>query len=167
MANLVRNYKLIARQAMLRKVANKVCASMGWNFDAVHVRRGDKVNPTFWPHLDRDTRPPALLKRLPRFIKPGRHVYIASNERTPGFFSPLASLYKIHVLSDYRHLWAPSSDWYNDCRTLMQQLKMNETEPVFDAHMQYIVEDMVFGDANKKVETFNDLTDDPRHGVLE
>ncbi|CAI5957593.1 unnamed protein product [Closterium sp. NIES-64] len=155
---LGRNYKLLRRSQSLVRVANQISASMGWYYVAVHVRRGDKVadeNREFWPNLDRDTRPDALLKTLPKLIAPGRHVYIASNERTPGFFSPLASLYKIHVLSDYRHLWAPGSDWYNDCHKVMQQLKMNEKEPVFDAHMQWMVDEIVMKNAHSARRSFN------------
>ena len=41
------------------QVANNIASSMAWDFDAVHVRRGDKLNPKLWPHLDNDTRPEA------------------------------------------------------------------------------------------------------------
>ncbi|CAI5537313.1 unnamed protein product [Closterium sp. Naga37s-1] len=135
---LERNYNLVKRPVYLWRLAEAIRQSMGGDYDVVHVRRGDKLNPRFWPHLDRDTRPDALLKRLPRFIAPGRHVYIASNERTPGFFSPLASLYKIHVLSDHRHLWAPGSRCYKECQALIERqgLRLGEEGPVFDAQMQ-------------------------------
>ncbi|CAI5967252.1 unnamed protein product [Closterium sp. NIES-65] len=164
---LVRNYNLIQRPMYLRRLAEAIRRSIGGDYDAVHVRRGDKLDSRFWPHLDRDTRPDALLKKLPKFIKPGRHVYIASNERTPGFFSPLASLYKIHVLSDYSHLWAPGSDWYNACWELMQRQRVihGETGPVFDAQMQWIVDDILLRQGRKGVETFPDLTNDTRHAI--
>ncbi|CAI5967258.1 unnamed protein product [Closterium sp. NIES-65] len=165
---LVRNYNLIQRPMYLRRLAEAIRRSIGGDYDAVHVRRGDKLNRYYWPHVDRDTRPDALLKKLPKFIKPGRHVYIASNERTPGFFSPLASLYKIHVLSDYRHLWAPGSDWYNACWELMQRQRVSfrETGPVFDAQMQWIVDQLILSQARKRVETFPDLTNDKKHASL-
>ncbi|GJP49546.1 hypothetical protein CLOM_g8744 [Closterium sp. NIES-68] len=163
---LVRNYNLIQRPKYLWRVAEAIRRSMGFDFDSVHVRRGDKLNRHFWPHLDRDTRPDALLRTLPRFIQPGRHVYIASNERTPGFFSPLSSLYKIHVLSDYRHLWAPGSDWYTECWELMQRHRIKlGAKPVFDAQMQWIVDEILMSQAKKRVETFFDLTNDTRHAV--
>ncbi|GJP49547.1 hypothetical protein CLOM_g8745 [Closterium sp. NIES-68] len=164
--HLVRNYNLIQRPKYLWRVAEAIQRSMGFGYVSVHVRRGDKLNRHFWPHLDRDTRPDALLKTLPKFIQPGRHVYIASNERTPGFFSPLASLYKIHVLSDYRHLWAPGSDWYKGCRELMERHRIKlGAEPVFDAQMQWIVDEILMSQAKKRVETFFDLTNDTRHAM--
>ncbi|CAI7809502.1 unnamed protein product, partial [Closterium sp. NIES-54] len=181
---LVRNYNLIQRPMYLRRLAEAIRRSIGGEYDAVHVRRGDKLNRYWWPHVDRDTRPDACVRGKrgsgersgsvggrnisPKLIKLGRHVYIASNERTPGFFSPLASLYKIHVLSDYRHLWAPGSDWYNACWELMQRQRVSfrETGPVFDAQMQWIVDQLILSQARKRVETFPDLTNDKKHASL-
>ena len=69
------------------------------DYDAIHVRRGDLlknrkdrfgVERSLHPHLDRDTRPEFIKKRVARWIQPGRTLFIASNERTPGFFSPLS-----------------------------------------------------------------------------
>ncbi|CAI5518864.1 unnamed protein product [Closterium sp. Naga37s-1] len=49
------------------KIAITMANAMGGpqQFDFVHVRRGDKINPKLWPHLDHDTRPKALLQKLP------------------------------------------------------------------------------------------------------
>jgi hypothetical protein len=72
------------------------------DYDAIHVRRGDLlknrkdrfgVERSLHPHLDRDTRPEYIRKRIAKWIPPGRTLYIASNERTPGFFSPLSDRY--------------------------------------------------------------------------
>jgi hypothetical protein len=72
------------------------------DYDAIHVRRGDLlknrkdrfgVERSLHPHLDRDTRPEFIKKRIAKWIPPGRTVYIASNERTPGFFSSLSDRY--------------------------------------------------------------------------
>ena len=69
------------------------------DYDAVHVRRGDilktrkdrfGVERSLHPHLDRDTRPEFIKERIARWIPKGRTLFIASNERTPGFFSPLS-----------------------------------------------------------------------------
>lgn len=42
---------------VLNDIADAIVAAMQWDFDAVHVRRGDKVDPRFYPHLDHDTQP--------------------------------------------------------------------------------------------------------------
>ena len=69
------------------------------DYDSIHVRRGDKiktrndrfgVSRTLHPHLDRDTRPEFILHKIEKWVPAGRTLFIASNEKTPGFFSPLA-----------------------------------------------------------------------------
>jgi len=52
-----------------------------------------------------------LLKKLPQYIEPGRHIYIATNEKTPHFFDPLRALYKVHLMEDFSHLWSNTSRW--------------------------------------------------------
>ncbi|CAI7896986.1 unnamed protein product [Closterium sp. NIES-53] len=47
------------RPELLALAANISASMNGGDFDAVHVRRGDKLRPEFWPHLDHDTRPDA------------------------------------------------------------------------------------------------------------
>ncbi|XP_057984017.1 uncharacterized protein LOC131168531 isoform X2 [Malania oleifera] len=82
----------------LRTAAEKIMAHLG-DYDAIHVRRGDKIKTrkdrfgvfrSRHPHLDRDTRPEFILRRIEKWVAPGRTLFIASNERTPGFFSPLS-----------------------------------------------------------------------------
>ncbi|CAI5503230.1 unnamed protein product [Closterium sp. Naga37s-1] len=54
------NHSAIQHRPELLALAAEMGRAMGGgNYDAVHVRRGDKLNPNMWPHLDRDTRPPA------------------------------------------------------------------------------------------------------------
>jgi hypothetical protein len=76
----------------------QVIALLG-DYDSMHVRRGDKIKTrkdrfgvyrTLHPHLDRDTRPEFILHRIEKWVPPGRTLFIASNEKTTGFFSPLA-----------------------------------------------------------------------------
>ncbi|XP_071691499.1 uncharacterized protein [Rutidosis leptorrhynchoides] len=83
---------------MLRDAADEIMAHLG-DYDAIHVRRGDILNTrkdrfgvarTLHPHLDRDTRPQFILCRIAKWVPPGRTLFIASNERTPNFFSPLS-----------------------------------------------------------------------------
>ncbi|KAG8372140.1 hypothetical protein BUALT_Bualt12G0035400 [Buddleja alternifolia] len=96
----------------LRDAAEKIKALLG-EYDAIHVRRGDKiktrkdrfgVDRTLHPHLDRDTRAEFILCRIAKWVAPGRTLFIASNERAPGFFSPLAVRYKLAYSSNYSSL---------------------------------------------------------------
>ncbi|KAL3819690.1 hypothetical protein ACJIZ3_005595 [Penstemon smallii] len=99
----------------LQDAADKIKALLG-DYDAIHVRRGDKiktrkdrfgVDRTLHPHLDRDTRPEFILCRIRKWVPPGRTLFIASNERTPGFFSPLSIRYKLAYSSNYSSLLEP------------------------------------------------------------
>ncbi|KAH6555333.1 hypothetical protein KP509_1Z264500 [Ceratopteris richardii] len=86
------------------------------DYDAIHVRRGDKiklrkdrfgVKRTMFPHLDRDTRASAILKRVGNWIPEGRTLFIASNEREPGFFDPLGTRYKLAFISHFKDIVDP------------------------------------------------------------
>ena len=46
-------------------------------------------------------------------MKPGRYLYIATNEHKKGFFDPLKSVYKVLQLEDFKFLWAKKSAWWN------------------------------------------------------
>ncbi|KAK4409244.1 hypothetical protein Sango_0505400 [Sesamum angolense] len=82
------------------------CGSMDWDFDAVHVVRGEKArNKELWPHLDADTSPDALVAKLQGTIAPWRNLYIATNEPFYNFFDKLRSHYKVHLLDDHSYLW--------------------------------------------------------------
>ncbi|XP_057549304.1 uncharacterized protein LOC130827558 isoform X2 [Amaranthus tricolor] len=83
----------------LRDAADMIKAMLG-DYDAIHVRRGDilktrkdrfGVERSRHPHVERDTRPECILRRIAKWIPPGRTLFIASNERKPGYFSPLAA----------------------------------------------------------------------------
>ncbi|BFG21287.1 hypothetical protein CerSpe_075610 [Prunus speciosa] len=139
----------------LRNVADKIKALLG-DYDAIHVRRGDKiktrkdrfgVNRTLHPHLDRDTRPEFILHRIEKWVPPGRTLFIASNERTPGFFSPLSVRYKLAYSSNYSHI----------------------LDPVIGNNYQlFMVERLIMMGAKKFIRTFKEedtylsLTDDPK-----
>ncbi|CAI7784765.1 unnamed protein product [Closterium sp. NIES-53] len=142
------------RPELLALAANISASMNGGDFDAVHVRRGDKLRPEFWPHLDHDTRPDALLEKLPRFVAPGRTLYIATNEKTPGFFDPLKAIYTIRMFQDFHYLWAPGTPWYDGYTRLLGP------DPKMDAYMEVIIEYTILRSASVTVETFNDLTDD-------
>ncbi|XP_073386119.1 uncharacterized protein [Physcomitrium patens] len=70
------------------------------DYDALHVRRGDKVKVhkaksgalrTMYAHLDNDTQPEAILKRIKPWIPAGRTLYIATDERQVHYFDKLFS----------------------------------------------------------------------------
>ncbi|CAL0322923.1 unnamed protein product [Lupinus luteus] len=99
----------------LRDAAEKIRALLG-DYDAIHVRRGDKIKTrkdrfgvarTLHPHLDRDTRPEFILCRIAKWVPAGRTLFIASNERSPGFFSPLSVRYRVVYSSNYSHILDP------------------------------------------------------------
>ncbi|CAN8279649.1 unnamed protein product [Cochlearia groenlandica] len=99
----------------LRKAAEKIKAQLG-EYDAIHVRRGDKlktrkdrfgVDRIQFPHLDRDTRPEFIIRRVKTRIPQGRTLFIGSNERKPGFFSPLAVRYKLAYSSNFSEILDP------------------------------------------------------------
>ncbi|GER56375.1 calcium ion binding [Striga asiatica] len=119
------------------------------------VERGEKAsNRELWPNVDRDTSPDALLSTK---IEDGRNLYIATNEPDTSLFDPLKDKYTTHFLHDYKELW----DSNNDCYSEMTKLN-NETPVEFDGYMRIQVDREVFLKGKKQIETFNDLTIDPK-----
>ncbi|GMN57705.1 hypothetical protein TIFTF001_026805 [Ficus carica] len=126
------------------------------DYAAIHVRRGDKIKTrkdrfgvarALHPHLDRDTRAEFILLRIEKWVPDGRTLFIASNERTPGFFSPLAVRYKLAYSSNYSHI----------------------LDPVIENNYQlFIVERLIMMGAKTFIKTFKEdpmdlsLTDDPK-----
>ncbi|KAF9597848.1 hypothetical protein IFM89_021933 [Coptis chinensis] len=99
----------------LRNAAEKIKGLLG-DYDAIHVRRGDKIKTrndrfgvarTLHPHLDRDTQAEFIVRRIAKWVPPGRTLFIASNERTPGFFSPLSVRYRLAYSSNYSNILDP------------------------------------------------------------
>lgn len=163
-----RAYHLVQHAPHLMDVAWYIASQLGWDFDAVHVRRGDKaLDKVRWPHLDADTQPESLLEKLPKFIAPGRTIYVATDERNVSFFGPLWRKYKVRLLEDFAWLWAPGSAWHNASRAIVaaSAVANRSEEPEFDGQMQGLVDYRLFDMGKIKVETFNDLTSDPRHGI--
>ncbi|KAH9330254.1 hypothetical protein KI387_002362, partial [Taxus chinensis] len=129
------------------------------DYDAIHVRRGDKikvrkdrlgVHRTLHPHLDRDTRPEAILRRIASWVPEGRMVFIASNERTPGFFSPLSDKYRLAYSSNFTNILEPI---------------------VRNNYHLFMLERLVLADARTLIKTFKEessdlsLTDDPKKNL--
>ncbi|KAJ4706674.1 Calcium ion binding [Melia azedarach] len=139
----------------LRDAAEKIQAILG-DYDAIHVRRGDilktrkdshGVERTLHPHLDRDTHPESILCRIKNWVPPGRTLFIASNEKTPGFFSPLAIRYKLAYSSNF-------SDILNAV--------------IEDNYQLFMVERLVLMGSKTFIKTYKEddkdlsLTDDPK-----
>ncbi|CAA0808417.1 Unknown protein [Striga hermonthica] len=156
-----RPWSMIWKSRRLLDIASAIAAKMNWDFDSVHVERGEKAsNKELWPNLDRDTSPEALLSTLKYKIEDGRNLYIATNEPDTSFFDPLKDKYTTHFLDDYKDLWDSNSDWYSD------MAKLNNGNPVeFDGYMRVQVDTEVFLRGKKQIETFNDLTRDCKDGV--
>ncbi|GJP40584.1 hypothetical protein CLOM_g248 [Closterium sp. NIES-68] len=161
------DWSAIEYRPELWAVAEQIIASMdGGDYDAVHVRRGDKArDASRWPNLARDTSVQVLAQKLPSLIPPGRALYIASDESS-SFFDPLRAIqggpYRVHMLGDFAHLWGEGGEWWRAQLALME----GHGEVAFDAYMEAIVDYAVFAAARKRVETFNDLTSDPRNGMM-
>ncbi|KAL2252240.1 UNVERIFIED_CONTAM: hypothetical protein Sindi_0018700 [Sesamum indicum] len=156
-----RPWHMIWKSRRLLDVASAIAARMKWDFDAVHVERGEKAsNKELWPNLDRDTQPEAILATLQGKIEDGRNLYIATNEPDTSFFDPLKDKYSTHFLDEYKDLWDANSDWYDET------MKLNNRNSVeFDGYMRICVDTEVLLRGKKQIETFNDLTKDCKDGI--
>ncbi|KAL8480827.1 hypothetical protein ACS0TY_027379 [Phlomoides rotata] len=156
-----RPWQALWKSKRLMNIVSAISGSMDWDFDAVHVVRGEKArNKQLWPHLDSDTSPEAIVAKLQGAIAPWRNVYVATNEPFYNYFDKLRSHYKVHLLDDYSYLWGNTSEWYNETTQL------NGGRPIdFDGYMRVEVDTEVLYRAKKRVETFNDLTIDCKDGI--
>lgn len=157
-----RPWHLLWKSKRIMDVVNAICGQMEWDFDAVHVVRGDKAsNKELWPNLDADTSPESLINKLRDAIDTSRYVYIATNEREPGYFDAVKEVYRhAYTLDDFSALWAKDSLWYN------QTLELTGGNPVeFDGYMRAEVDTEVTMRAKQKIETFGVLTKDCKDGA--
>ncbi|KAF2314554.1 hypothetical protein GH714_027539 [Hevea brasiliensis] len=156
-----RPWHALWKSKRLMNIVTEISGQMDWDFDAVHVVRGEKAqNKELWPHLDADTSPDALVAKLQGIIQPWRNLYIATNEPFYNYFDKLRSHFKVHLLDDYKALWGNTSDWYNETMLL------NHGWPVeFDGYMRVAVDTEVLYRAKTRVETFYNLTSDCKDGV--
>lgn len=156
-----RPWHAIWKSKRLMNIVSEISGRMDWDFDAVHVVRGEKAqNKELWPHLDADTSPDALLLKLKGMIAPWRNLYIATNEPFYNYFDKLRSQYKVHLLDDYRELWSNTSEWHNETMLL------NKGRPVeFDGYMRVAVDTEVLYRGKTRVETFYNLTKDCKDGI--
>uniref|UniRef100_A0A5B6ZS75 Uncharacterized protein n=1 Tax=Davidia involucrata TaxID=16924 RepID=A0A5B6ZS75_DAVIN len=156
-----RPWHALWKSKRLMNIVSEISGSMDWDFDAVHVVRGEKAqNNELWPHLDSDTSPEAIVTKLQGTIQPWRNLYIATNEPFYNYFDKLRSHYKVHLLDDYKELWGNTSEWYNETSLL------NGGRPVdFDGYMRVEVDTEVLYRSKTRVETFYNLTKDCKDGI--
>ncbi|XP_068337744.1 uncharacterized protein [Pyrus communis] len=156
-----RPWHALWKSKRLMNIVTEISGRMDWDFDAVHVVRGEKAqNKQLWPHLDYDTSPDMLLNKVKTMVQPWRNLYIATNERFYNYFDKLRSQYKVHLLDDYKELWSNTSEWYNETSNL------NNGRPVeFDGYMRVEVDTEVLYRAKTRVETFYNLTADCKDGI--
>ncbi|KAF8067105.1 hypothetical protein N665_1154s0010 [Sinapis alba] len=156
-----RPWHTLWKSKRLMNIVSEISGKMDWDFDAVHVVRGEKAkDKKLWPHLDEDTWPDAILNKLRGLVQPWRNLYVATNEPFYNFFDKLRSQYKVHLLDDYSYLWGNNSEWYNETSLL------NSGKPVeFDGYMRVAVDTEVFIRGKTRVETFNNLTMDCKDGI--
>ncbi|MCO5560019.1 hypothetical protein L7F22_013625 [Adiantum nelumboides] len=157
-----RPWHLLWKSKRIMDIVNAICGQMEWDFDAVHVVRGDKAsNKELWPNLDTDTSSESLLNKLRDTVDTSRFLYIATNEREPGYFDAVKDVYRhAYTLDDFSALWAKDSLWYN------QTLELTNGNPVeFDGYMRAEVDTEVTLRAKQKIETFGFLTNDCKDGV--
>ncbi|XP_059662850.1 uncharacterized protein LOC132308694 [Cornus florida] len=156
-----RPWHLIWKSRRLMDIVSAIASKMNWDFDSVHIVRGEKAkNKELWPNLEKDTSPQALLSTLKYKIDDGRNLYIATDEPDTAFFDPLKDKYTTHFLDEYKDLWDENSVWY------AETTKLNNGVPVeFDGYMRGSVDTEVFLRGKKQIETFNDLTNDCKDGV--
>ncbi|CAL9091519.1 unnamed protein product [Musa acuminata var. zebrina] len=156
-----RPWQAIWKSKHLMNIVSQIAGRMDWDYDAVHVVRGEKArNKELWPNLDADTMPEALVQKLMKVIRQWRNLYIATNEPFYNYFDKLRSHYKVHLLDDYKEMWGNTSQWYNETMVL------NNGRPVvFDGYMRVAVDTEVLYRAKNRVETFNNLTRDCKDGI--
>ncbi|KMZ64111.1 hypothetical protein ZOSMA_381G00180 [Zostera marina] len=156
-----RPWHLLWKSKRLIEIVSGIASKMNWDFDAVHIIRGEKAkNTRLWPNLETDTSPTALLNILSDKIDGGRNLFISTDEEDTSFFDPLKDKYTVHFIDDFKDLWEVKSDWYVETREL------NNGIPVeFDGYMKAEVKTEVFLRAKKQLETFNDLTKDCKDGI--
>ncbi|KAK8494467.1 hypothetical protein V6N13_016485 [Hibiscus sabdariffa] len=156
-----RPWHAIWKSKRLMNIVTEISGRMDWDFDALHVVRGEKArNKQLWPHLDSDTSPEAILAKVKEMVQPWRNLYIATNEPFYNYFDNLRSHYKVHLLDDYKELWSDTSEWYNETAML------NNGKPVeFDGYMRVAVDTEVLYRSKIRVETFYNLTKDCKDGI--
>ncbi|KAD6454090.1 hypothetical protein E3N88_08796 [Mikania micrantha] len=70
-----RPWHMIWKSRRLMNIVSTIAAKMNWDFDSVHVVRGEKArNQQQWPNLAADTSPEALVSSLQDNVDDGRNL---------------------------------------------------------------------------------------------
>jgi hypothetical protein len=156
-----RPWNLMWKSRRLMDIVTAICNKLEWDFDTVHVVRGEKAkNKQLWPNLDADTSPESLLSKVQKQLDFRRKIYIATNEMESDYFDKLRSWNEVYLLDDFKELWSNTSEWYKST------LALTGGQPVeFDGYMRVIVDTEMLYRGKKNIETFNDLTGDCKNGV--
>ncbi|KAM7498471.1 hypothetical protein LguiA_022885 [Lonicera macranthoides] len=156
-----RPWHLIWKSRRLMDIVLSIVAKLNFDFDSVHVVRGEKArNKELWPNVDVDTSPKSIISKLKDKIEKGRNLYIATDEVDTSLFDPLREKYSIHFLDEYKEFWDDNSEWY------IQTMRLNQKVAVeFDAYMKASIDTEVFLRGKRQIETFNDLTKDCKDGI--
>ncbi|KAK9074114.1 hypothetical protein SSX86_006711 [Deinandra increscens subsp. villosa] len=156
-----RPWHMIWKSQRLMDIVSAIAAKMNWDFDSIHVVRGEKArNQQKWPNLAADTSPEAIIFSLQDKVEDGRDLYIATDEPDTSFFDPLKDKYSTHFLDEYNGLWDEKSEWYSEMKKLNNGVAVE-----FDGYMRASVDTEVFLRGKKQIETFNDLTTDCKDGI--
>ncbi|GJM84706.1 hypothetical protein PR202_ga00399 [Eleusine coracana subsp. coracana] len=156
-----RPWHFLWKSRRLMEIVSAISSRMNWDFDSVHIVRGEKAqNKQLWPNLDRDTSPESLLMTLNDKVGADRYLYIATDEPDKSFFDPLKEKYKTQFLGDFKDLWDENSEWYAETKELSNGKLVD-----FDGYMRVAVDTEVFLRGKRHLETFNDLTRDCKDGV--
>ncbi|KAL8239320.1 hypothetical protein R6Q59_015887 [Mikania micrantha] len=146
-----RPWHMIWKSRRLMNIVSTIAAKMNWDFDSVHVVRGEKArNQQQWPNLAADTSPEALVSSLQDNVDDGRNLYIATDEPDVDYFNIVSG----------SGLWDETSEWHSEIKMLNNGIAVE-----FDGYMRASVNTEVFLRGKKQIETFNDLTRDCKDGI--
>lgn len=85
----------------IKERAKRIINRLG-DYDAIHVRRGDWIMLKHWTKEQLDKFDLYNnIEKLKKWIKPGRKVYIATDERDPSYFGRLRGYYDIYFKEDF------------------------------------------------------------------
>ncbi|KAL7185981.1 hypothetical protein ACSBR2_027853 [Camellia fascicularis] len=154
-------WHMLWKSKPLMNILSTISSRLNWDFDSVHIMRGDKArNRELWPNLEVDTSPESLLLTLQDKIVDGRNSYISTDEPDTSFFDPLKDRYSTHFLDEYKDLRDENSEWYTETTKLTVGCPVE-----FDGYMKISVDTKVLLRGKRQIETFNDLTGDCKDGV--
>lgn len=165
-----RPWNLLWKAKSLLNIVDDICGRMDWNFIVLHVIRGEKAKDLVqYPQLDEDTRADRILDKLLNTLQVQEQttIYIATNEDRPGYFDLLKEHYKVFVRQDFQELWSEGSEWAKTTKEIWNvrgEYGKMETDVTFDPLMELMVDTEVLYRAQRKIETFPDLTADCKNG---